>query len=77
MSQQEQLVKLVYDQNPESIRQLWMWGTTIDEMMEFCDSRECPACPFYPCHGDMPQHLISGPSGTEYLWSINNGGTRT
>ena len=52
----ELLAKAIYEQ-VENIGELRLIFEYWDELIAFCDSRECPVCPFYPCHGDQPIHL--------------------
>jgi len=59
----------IYEHNPELVNALYQSSQITDEWLEFCETRDCPACPFYPCHGDAPQHVIAGPSGLIHIWS--------
>lgn len=29
----------------------------VEEWLEFCNTRKCPDCALYPCHGDFPIHV--------------------
>jgi len=54
----------VYEYNRALIDGLAKASTVTDELLEFCETRECPACPFWPCHGDFFNHVFYGPGLT-------------
>lgn len=40
----------------------------VDDWLEFCNTRQCPACPFYPCHGDFHPHIAYYGGEPEYAF---------